>query len=430
MKEKKSYIKFNLNSKSYIYPFLLPIACTSTHFFQKIFYQKYRPENSYKIMKYNLPLLFYYFLPKIFSIIFIMIVKFQTKEESSKVALNKVTRRYHLLIENDNKKKIILIIYLISFLEVLFKSGDSLIMYLQKINKIHYLIEKRAGFIIFVPLFSYFILDIKLCRHHWLALIISLIGVSIITISRFILGFSFINEYLYHLLNLLISSMFSFSLVLIKYLMSKYFIPSPYTFLFYDGIFCIINSFITVLIFEYPIVINIKDSKYNPILKNENNNYFSNNILELINMFKEQDGLFYISFSLAFASSFGYFIFNAFTIFHFLPYLNVLTDFITPFLYEILNFFFLDEDKSSKNILRYLYELIGFVIIIFGALVLNEIIILNFLGLSDNTYSKIVYRGSLDFINFDELTPTNESIDTIETHNEVISEGSTNIFRN
>jgi len=423
MNEKKSCIKFNLNSKYYIYPFLLPIACASTHFFQKIFYQKYYPENSYKIMKYNLPLLFYYFLPKIFSIIFIFIVKFKEREESSKVALNKVTRRYHLSIENDNKKKIILIIYLISFLEVLFKSGDSLLMYMQKIKKIHYLIEKRAGFIIFVPLFSYFILDIKLCRHHWLALIISLIGVSIITISRFILEYSIMKEILYHLLNILISSLFSFSLVLIKYLMSKYFISSPYSFLFYDGIFCIINSFITALILEYPIVININDIKYNPLLKNENNNYFSNNILEIINMFKGQDSLFYISFSLAFVSSFGYFIFNAFTIFHFSPYLNVLTDFITPLLYDILNFFFLDDDRTGKNIRRYIYELIGFLILIFGALILNEIIILNFLGLSDNTYSKIAYRGSLDFINFDEIAPTNESIDTTETHNEATSEG-------
>ena len=423
MKEKKSYIKFNLNSKSYIYPFLLPVACTSTHFFQKIFYQKYHPENSYKIMKYNLPLLFYYFLPKIFSIIFIMIVKFKTKEESSKTALNKVTRRYHLLIENDNKKKIIFIIYLISFLEVLFKSGDSLILYLQKIKKIKYLIEKRAGFIIFVPLFSYFILDTKLYRHHWLALIISLIGVFIITASRFILGFSSFDEILYHLLNILISSMFAFSLVLIKYLMSKYFIVSPYTFLFYDGIFCIINSFIAVLIIEYPIVMNIKDSKYNKHLINENNNYFSNNLFEIITMFKEQDSLFYISFSLAFVSSFGYFIFNALTIFHFSPYLNVLTDFITPLLYDILNYCFLDDDRNSNNIKRYIYELIGFLIIIFGALILNEIIILNFLGLSDNTYSKIVYRSSLDFINFEAITPTNESLDTIETNNELASEG-------
>ena len=430
MKEKKSYIKFNLNSKSYIYPFLLPIACTSTHFFQKIFYQKYHPENSYKIMKYNLPLLFYYFLPKIFSIIFIMIVKIKTKEESSKTALNKVTRRYHLLIEHDNKKKIIFIIYLISFLEVLFKAGDSLLMYLQKIGKINYLIEKRAGFIIFVPLFSYFILDIKLYRHHWLALVISLIGVIIITVSRFILQFSFLNEILYHLLYILITSMFAFSLVLIKYLMSKYFIVSPYTFLFYDGIFCIINSFITALILEYPIVMNIKDSKFNKYLINENNNYFRNNLFEIITMFKEQDSLFYISFSLAFVSSFGYFIFNALTIFHFSPYLNVLTDFITPLLYDILNFFFLDDNKESKNIKRYIYLIIGFLIIIFGALILNEIIILNFLGLSDNTYSKIAYRGSLDFINFEAITPTNESLDTIETHNELASEGSANIFTN
>ena len=217
--------------------------------------------------------------------------------------------------------------------------------------------------------------------------------------------------------------MFAFSLVLIKYLMSKYFIVSPYNFLFYDGIFCLINSFIVALIFEYPIVMNIKDSKYNKLLINENNNYFSNNLFEIITMFKEQDSLFYISFSLAFVSSFGYFIFNALTIFHFSPYLNVLTDFITPLLYDILNYCFLDDDRNSNNIKRYIYELIGFLIIIFGALILNEIIILNFLGLSDNTYSKIVYRSSLDFINFEAITPTNESLDTIETNNELASEG-------
>ena len=186
MKEKKNCIMCNLNSLSYIYPGLLPISCMCIHFFQdKIF-----EIDSYKMLKYNLPLLFYYFLPKIFSIIFIGIIHKKTKNEELIKKEEKVLRRYHFFIQSENKKKVFFLIFIISLLEVIYKIDDSILIYLKKIGKIHLLVEKRSGFIIFVPLFSYFILHKKLYRHHLFALILALIGIFILNFCRFLLGFS------------------------------------------------------------------------------------------------------------------------------------------------------------------------------------------------------------------------------------------------
>ena len=394
MNEKISYISLKCKKNFIIYPILLPISCMFTHLFQTIMYENAKPENSYKILKYNFPYLFYYFLPKIFSFIFILIIKFNTKREGSKDQ-NKLIRRYHFIIKNENFKKIILYIYIISSLEVLFKIGDSLLLYLQKTNKIKLLIEKRTGFIVSVPLFSYLLLNIKLYKHHIFALILTLIGAFVIIMARFILDFSDIKDYLYHILNLLFSFIFSFSLVLIKYIMIK-FLVSPYFFLFYDGLFCIANLIIFVLL-QYPIIINIKDINKEIDVNKENDKYFSNNYLGIFTLLSGGNYKFYFSLAFSFISSFCYFIFNVLTIFRFSPYLNVLTDFITPFLYNILNFFIYEDNKTDKNNLRYLFEFIGFIIIILGASILNELIILNFFGFNENTYEKIAERGSLEF---------------------------------
>lgn len=393
MKEKKSYISCNINSKLYIYPFLLPISCMFTHFFQKIMLDNSIPADSYKLLKYNFPFLFYYFVPKLLSIIIINIIKHNTKSENTKVE-NLQLRRYHFFIQHESIKKVLFYIFIISLLEVSFKIGDSILIYLQRIGKIHYLIEKRTGFIISVPFFSYLILYKKLYKHHIVALVLALIGALIINYCRFPLGFSKSSEFLYHFLNLLLSFLFSLSLVFIKHLLTKYFI-SPYIFLFYDGVFCIINSFIFIFL-EYPIIVNILDINKYIDVEEENNNYFKNNFLEIFTMFIGQNWQFYLGFFFSFIFSFCYFIFNILTIYNFSPYLNVLTDFLTPYLYNFFNIFFLEDEERESNLIRFFYELIGYTLIIFGALILNEIIILNFFGLNENTYKTISERGQLD----------------------------------
>ena len=176
--------------------------------------------------------------------------------------------------------------------------------------------------------------------------------------------------------------------------MVKFLIISPYNFLLYDGIFCIINSFLCPFL-EYPFVKNIDDINENPNIEGENDKYFENNFYEIVKIFKGKKFLFYLGFILSFLASFAYFICNASTLFYFSPYLNVLTDFLTPFLLYILDYAFFEDDRGG-NLKRFCFEIFGFIIVIFGALILNEIIIFNCLGLNENTYVYISERGEKD----------------------------------
>ena len=102
-------------------------------------------------MKYNLPYLFYLYLPKIFSILFIPIIKSNIKTVSISEEGNISLKKYHLLTIIKNKKKMLLLFYIISFLEVIQEYGDCLLYYYQRIeiedeeNKIirGWLIEKK-----------------------------------------------------------------------------------------------------------------------------------------------------------------------------------------------------------------------------------------------------------------------------------------------
>ena len=408
MNERKRYIIWNLNSKKYFYALFLPIFCMLIHFFQEVIFNK----TDNKILKYNLPLLFYYFLPKLFSIIIIPIRNAKAKGESNPNENNIALRRYHFSIKTEHKKKILIIIYIISLLEVIYKIDDSILNYLNKIERIKILIEKRTGFIIFVPLFSYFLLKKRLFKHHLLALFILLFGETIILITLLILGYSTFKDWLYHLINIFFSSFFSLSLVLIKYIFVKYSILSPYNFLLYDGIFCIINSLLCTLL-EYFVINNIKEKDGT---KDPSENFFKNNYAGIYGIFKNKDGLFYVSFFISFFASFGYFICNVQTIFNFSPYLNVLTDFLTPCLLNILYFIFFEK---KKNYILFSIHLIGFALIIFGALILNEIIIFNFWGLNENTYLNISKRGESECDNMKELIANDENDDLDDDNNNI-----------
>ena len=405
-KEKNHCLICNLNSSKYIYGALLAVSCMFIHFFQNKMFECSLKKN--EMLKYNLPLLFYYFLPKLFSVFFILIIKLKTKEETK---VRKASRRYHFFIRSKNKKKIYFLIFIISLLEVLYKIDDSLLYYLYKKGTISLLVEKRIGFIIFVPFFSYYILNKQIYRHHLLALILALLGSFILTFCRFKLELSKIEDLPYHTLNILFSSFFSLALVITKFIMVKYLIEA-YNLLFYDGLFCIINALICVLI-EYFIV-----SRADP--GEAFNDYFMKNYYEIIHIFSGQEREFYLYFFLSLIACFCYFVFNILTIFNFSPYLNVLTDFLTPFLLNIIKFFLKGEYKADKDKKRFIYENIGFLIIIFGAFILNEIIIINIFGLSENTYSRISDRGKLESTIIEEL-PQNIILDS-DTDNDNISD--------
>ena len=407
MNEKEPCIKCSCKSKISYYPFFIPILFMLIRYFQDLLFEITKPELSFKILRYNLPHLFYLHLPKVFSIFLISIIKLNTKGEADSEEQNIVLRNYHIIARHKNRKKFLLLIYIISLLEVVCDNGDCLLYYYQRIEskeedkKLGWLIEKKTLYIVFVPILCYFIMNKKLYKHHILALILGFIGTCIINICRFTLEFSKVEEYPFHLLNALYSLLLSLSLVIIKYIMTKFIILSPYNFIFIDGIFYIFNSFIYTLVI-YPLVINLPNINKNLEEQEENEHYFSNNYLQIITILIGQKWQFYIYFLLIIILLFIYYILNTFTIYYFSPYLFILIEAFLP----------IDNDFIALI-------LGGYLILFIASLIMNEIIIFNFFDLNSNTFDTISTRGELDSSKLTELERYNTEVyEDIENDNE------------
>jgi len=420
MQEKKfKFVSFNCKLKSSFYAFLLPFLFIAVRYCNdEVFhlYDSIKKKDNLKILKYNLPYLFYFFLPKIFSLIFILIIKSNIKGDDSSNE-NLVVKNYHIAVEKRNKKKFLLLIYIISLLESLHEDVSSLLyyyeIYMPKEEKYikGWLIEKKTCFIIFVPIFAYFILHTEIHRHHYLALLFGYFGSIFVNIIRFFLGFSDIKDYPFHLLNMLLSLIYSLSLVLIKYMMTKYVLLSPYIFLLYDGIFNIINSILLTLL-QYIIVINLPDQNININSSEENDNYFSNNFFQIIKIFIEQESEFYLYFFLSFIFSFFYFIIYTLVIYNNSVFLIILIEAFLPLDSDIIKIILGSKEEyilkdKKKSLKRFYYQSIGYIFLFFGALILNEIIVFNCCGLNNFTSKKMRERAKSDENDFHTIELTN-----------------------
>ena len=414
------YITCNCNPKFHISPFVLPITYILIRFFHdKLFKLTVDNHTNFKILKYNLPYLFYLYLPKIFSIILIPIIKFKTKSETDLVERNNIgTKKYHEIKIHEYGKKILLLLCLVSFLEVLYDNIDCLVYYYQMKEEIKWLLEKKTGYILFIPIFSYFLLNKQLYRHHLLSFILGFAGAIIINACRFFLKFSYVEDYKFHILNIFLSSIYSFALVLIKYIFLKYVILSPYILLFYDGIFCIIISILLTLL-EYFIVPKLPSDKD----EFDNYNFFYNNFIEIFTIFWNQnDKIFFVYFFLSMILSFCYYISNIFIIYNYSPYLNILVELILPIDSDVIDLVLFDieyDHKKDEVLKRFLIQLIGYIILFFGALILNEIVILNFCGFNKNTHLNILKRSKEDMSSLIILNNDNE-----DDNNSICSEES------
>ena len=178
MEEKTRFISFNCKLNIPLYAFLLPFLYIGIRYFHDQVFHICEPEEHLLILKYNLPYLFYTFLPKILAIVGILIVKSNTKRESNSTNDSLIIKNYHIDFEKKSRKEILILIYIISFLEALHEDIASILYYYEiyqtKEEKDKYIrgwpIENKSCFIIFVPIFAYLILHTEIYRHHYLAL--------------------------------------------------------------------------------------------------------------------------------------------------------------------------------------------------------------------------------------------------------------------
>ena len=220
--------------------------------------------------------------------------------------------------------------------------------------------EKRMYLLFFIPLFSKYILKDKICSHQILSLLIAFIGMIILfipTISVISLDDTIIN-----ICSFFFAIGHSFQLVLVKYLTHSYYL-SPYLVLLFLGIFTSVFISLGYLIIS---LIKYKDLSL---------------IIDCFDFSGINNGFTLIIYTLG-GLIFGNLveILSFLVIFYFSPTLLMVTDIISPMLqWLVLKF----KDENALN--NFFYGL-GYLIVLFGSLIYNEIIICNFYGF--NKYTK------------------------------------------
>ena len=353
------------------------------------------------------PFYFNIFISKTLSIILIFIRKYRNENNKLKKLETKSIRRYHLSVNNKYRKiKSCILIIVISIFEIVF-TFESYATY----NTPNY-IELKLGIIILVPILSVFIFKKQIYKHHIMSFILSFIGIILVCLTiLFMNDNNNIEETIIPVLgeqmrHLFFSIYLSLALVLTKYLFENSFI-NPFEFILFNGLLCI---------FVPLILISLKAIFINTL----GLSYFKDNLKGLLLLFNDiYSILFFIGVIFV---SFCYYVTNALTIYIFNPTLLVSTDTLSPFFSWIIEliilfFFFKDSfDKKKENENLYLvipFKLIGFLIIIFSALVYNEILILHFLNFDKNIRKNIEDRGDNELNDKNPKNTMNETIESV-----------------
>ena len=221
--------------------------------------------------------------------------------------------------------------------------------------------------IIFTPLFYYFIFKIKLFKHHYLSIIIILLTGLIIDLSFKSLQNDFSNNWISVLFRFIREVLFSLHNVVGNYIMVKKYV-SEYELALYNGIIISILFCIFGILDYY--FFNFDD--YEQFF--DNLNYIE--ILEEIGFMVSQLGI-YLSYL-------------------FTSKLNTPCHIFIIYAFgQMANYF----DFSLESIIK----IICFIFILFMSLIFNEIIELNFCGLSDNTKRNISIRAATEDFEIDDF---------------------------
>ena len=341
-------------NKYYLILFVAPVFCMLTNYF---IYKIIDPE--LKIVKNGY--VFNMLIAELFQTfagLFYFISYFKKNPNKGKESDNKLNRKnviryiYNETITIDKKIYILFLIILSTFLI----TERFILTYIYNNKKI----ESRTYYIILIPLFSKLLLKENLYKHQYLSLAISIIGWIIINIPICLKMKT--NDIFPNFLNLIKGATYPLSLVIIKYLSDRYYIPPLKTSL----VFGLMSTILTLLGFIIYSLIQYHDLRFF--------NAFD---------FSKVDNKIEIAFFFVLVFIFGtaLYLLNLLILFYFSPIFLLITEIISPFLLWIVKAI---ENNKNSQLELVLYP-IGYFIASFSSLVCNEIIIFNFCGLSKNT---------------------------------------------
>jgi drug/metabolite transporter (DMT)-like permease len=243
----------------------------------------------------------------------------------------------------------------------------------------HKTLEKRLYFLFFFCLINIFLFKKPFYRHQKFSLGIGFVGMFIIFAMFFIYLEKNKYQYIYDVLLFFGSFLYSLYLVLVKY-MSENKGYSPFLLLFIIGIISTVATVVGFLILSY--------------IRERNINYVSN-------IFHCRPDM-YVCFGNLYDHIIGYFLMNAvlqilifLVCYYFSPEVFAISDIISPFLSWITGVI---EKRDNLNVIKSIFDCIGYIIIIIGSFIYNEIIVCNFWGLNKNTWKAIVKKANEDYL--------------------------------
>ena len=219
--------------------------------------------------------------------------------------------------------------------------------------------DEGLYYLFFIPLFSKIILKENIYKHQYFSLLIAIIGIIFIIIPIcFKLS---VNDIAPNFLNFIKSTNYPLILVIIKYMIEKYYLPPLKI--------CLIIGIVTVIINVIGYTI------YSLII--DDFSYFSD-CLDFSHVDNKLVTSIYFIFYFLFATASKVSLFVS--TFYFSPTLIMVTDTISLLLSWIVSLFF--QEKLPDDIT---FKAIGYLIALFSTLIYNEIIIFNCCGLNKNT---------------------------------------------
>lgn len=239
-------------------------------------------------------------------------------------------------------------------------------------------LEKRLYFLFFFTIFNKCLFKKKAFLHQKLSLGIAALGMGILFYLYFYyLQYSEYN-YIYDILLFFGSFFYSLYLVLVKYLTLNYGM-SPFLVILLIGLFSTELVIIGYCSFSY---INNGDLSY------------------ILNIFNCTDSN-YVCFGNFYLEILIYLIINSvlqvlifLVIYFFSPEVYAISDIISPMLLFIYKYIINKLENKDINILSISLNILGYFIVLLGALIYNEIIVCNFCGLNLNTWKVIGLRGN------------------------------------
>ena len=369
-------------NKYYLFPFLTPIVCFSTKFFIEPIKERLYDKNKNINQDDENTFVFLYTLINSLSFIlagllyFISNLKAKTENPESEKKQNKIKKELNIkgtLKSDDTKRriKIFLVLFFMSFILTIYTIIKGYAMN----NKT---LEKRLYLLFFITIFNKPFLKLEIYKHQKFSLCIAGLGLAILFIVFFFEVFQYNLQYnvIYDILLLIGSFFYSLYLVLAKLLTQNY--MSPFLYILIIGI---ISTILTLIGY----------SLFSLIIKG--------NFSYIINIFKYGDVNNPLYFNYYYLFSFLYFILMAFlqvciilVIYYFTPAIFAMSDIISPMFSWLKNRI---ENKDSTAIVI-IFNILGYLIIIIAALIYNEIITCNFLGLNENTWKAIDERARIE----------------------------------